>query len=58
VNRPCFIPKEVASVDAIGNLIMHNVSFDSQSLLPQVEQLLQQLSPKTEKQNKPAHDNP
>jgi hypothetical protein len=48
-HTPCFIPKEVVSVDGIGNLTLHKVSIESQPLLPQAKQLFQQLRSKTKK---------
>ena len=46
---PCFIPRQVASVDGVGNLTLRRVSIDSQRLLPHAKQLLQQFPSKIEK---------
>ena len=44
---PCFIPKEVVSVDGVGDLTLHKVTVESQPLFPKTKQMFQQLRTET-----------
>lgn len=46
-HQPCFVPREVVSVDGLGNMTSYKVSMNSQPLLPKVKQTLQNFNSET-----------